>query len=103
VHSVLDVDIRIFFDSVVYEAVEVMAAERGPDSAPLVGVFFAERDGPKRRAQLAATRFHEHGGATPRIGGPCQRLGLPIVILAVWSRIVCNATLPREGRYFPNL
>jgi hypothetical protein len=33
----------------VYEAVEVMAAERGPDTVPLVWVFFTERDGPKRQ------------------------------------------------------
>jgi hypothetical protein len=33
----------------VYEAVEVMAAERGPDTAPLVWVFFTERDGAKRQ------------------------------------------------------
>jgi len=33
----------------VYEAVEVMAAERGPNAAPLVWVFFTERDGPKRQ------------------------------------------------------
>jgi hypothetical protein len=32
-----------------YEAVEVMATERGSDSAPLVWVFFTERDGPKRQ------------------------------------------------------
>lgn len=33
----------------VYEAVEVMAAERGPDALPLVWVFFTERDGAKRQ------------------------------------------------------
>jgi hypothetical protein len=33
----------------VYEAVEVMAAKRGPDTAPLVWVFFTERDGFKRQ------------------------------------------------------
>ena len=35
----------------VYEAVEVMAAERGPGAVPLVWVFFTERDGPKRQIQ----------------------------------------------------
>lgn len=34
-----------------YEAVEVMAAERGPGAVPLVWVFFTERDGPKRQIQ----------------------------------------------------
>jgi hypothetical protein len=33
----------------VYEAVEVMAAERGRDAGPLVWVFFTERDGPKHQ------------------------------------------------------
>ena len=33
----------------VYEAVEVMAAERGPNAVPLVWVFFTERDGSKRQ------------------------------------------------------
>jgi hypothetical protein len=33
----------------VYEAVEVMASERGPERAPLVWVFFTERAVPKRQ------------------------------------------------------
>jgi hypothetical protein len=33
----------------VYEAVEVMAAERGPSDAPLVWVFFTEREGAKHQ------------------------------------------------------
>ncbi len=45
-----------------YEAVEVMAAERGADVPPLVWVFFTERDEPKRQthyfndARVAAAR-----------------------------------------------
>ncbi|MGA2792383.1 MAG: hypothetical protein ABSE69_02450 [Roseiarcus sp.] len=33
----------------VYEAVEVIAAQRGANAVPLVWVFFTERDGPKRQ------------------------------------------------------
>ena len=33
----------------VFEAVEIMAAERGPNTNPLVWIFFTERDGPKRQ------------------------------------------------------
>jgi hypothetical protein len=50
-----------------YEAVEVMAAERGADVAPLVWVFFTERNEPKRQthyfndARVAATRGADYG------------------------------------------
>lgn len=46
----------------VYEAVEIMAAERGPNRPPLLWVFFTERAVPKRQinyyndAQVAAAR-----------------------------------------------
>jgi hypothetical protein len=46
----------------VYEAVEIMAAERGPNSPPLLWVFFTERAAPKHQinyyndAQIAAAR-----------------------------------------------
>jgi len=49
----------------VYEAVEIMAAERGPNRPPLLWVFFTERAAPKHQinyyndAQVAAARAAE--------------------------------------------
>ncbi len=49
----------------VYEAVEIMAAERGPNRPPLLWVFFTERAVPKRQvnyysdAEVAAARAAE--------------------------------------------
>ena len=59
-----------------YEAVEVMAAERGPDSAPLVWVFFTERDAPKRQthyyndARAAAASRGQTRDITFKMTGP---------------------------------
>ena len=50
-----------------YEAVEVMAADRGPNSAPLVWVFFTERDGPKRQIH-----YYNDAGAAAAAGGQAR-------------------------------
>jgi len=51
----------------VYEAVEVMAAERAPNTSPLVWVFFTERDGPKHQVHyLNDSRLAAATGAVSR-------------------------------------
>jgi hypothetical protein len=48
----------------VYEAVEIMAAERGPNTVPLVWVFFTERDGPKKQIH-----YYNDAGFAAALGG----------------------------------
>jgi hypothetical protein len=59
----------------VYEAVEIMAAERGPGAGPLVWVFFTERDGPKHQVhyfndvRVAAARDADYRDIAFTMGG----------------------------------
>jgi hypothetical protein len=58
-----------------YEAVEIMVAERGAEAEPLVWVFFTERNGPKHQvhyfnnARVAAARDGEYRGISFTMGG----------------------------------
>ncbi len=72
----------------VYEAVEVMAAERGPNTAPLVWVFFTERDGPKRQTHYyndpkiaAATGAQTRDIAFAMTGAESEPRGLSVSLV----------------------
>ena len=76
-----------------YEAVEVMAAERGPDSAPLVWAFFTERDGPKRQ-----THYYNDARAAAAAGGQARDIAFKMTGPEGGARGVSVAFDDAKGR-----